>query len=459
MAGNINFALAAQPNVEPVLTPAVHDFMAAFRNGFITTDDIKRRIRQSDQEDSQLKTSLQAEDIKRRLAPGDYENALKNQAVQGQQLDLTQTLLPAQKIEAEKAARDIRDIANPVTRADALNRQRKENAELQYVQTVGELPEFFELDKPAKPLDFNTWQEEHVQKQALADADATPSGFAPNTPEDNQARAQTYNQRFAELSAGAADSYKKYVQDLQAQKEKVLRGTPEYDKELQRRLTEHVQQSVIQAAKVKALPSILESQAKPTVPKSTEVKRRTPTGEETVLIQTEPTTGAKVGETVLATNPAHLTESQANAQLFANRMAFNDKVISEIEGSQFDPTAVSTTLSKFLPNRFRSDQLQRYQAAKQNWISAVLRKESGAAISRSEYAGADKEYFPQDGDSRDVVAQKQGLRKLAEAEMHKITGAVQSGAPAAQPAPHGKQVIQDGVTFEWNGTSYVPVVE
>ena len=51
--------------------------------------------------------------------------------------------------------------------------------------------------------------------------------------------------------------------------------------------------------------------------------------------------------------------------------------------------------------------------ARKNFATAVLRKESGASISPTEFADVDRIYFPQPGDGKDVVARKQRARDLA----------------------------------------------
>jgi hypothetical protein len=56
---------------------------------------------------------------------------------------------------------------------------------------------------------------------------------------------------------------------------------------------------------------------------------------------------------------------------------------------------------------------QRFYAAANNWIAAQLRQESGAAIAPSEYADALQQYFPQAGDSRQVIEDKRALRETA----------------------------------------------
>jgi hypothetical protein len=56
---------------------------------------------------------------------------------------------------------------------------------------------------------------------------------------------------------------------------------------------------------------------------------------------------------------------------------------------------------------------QQYQQAKTNFITAVLRKESGAAIGQNEFETEEKKYFPQASDSKANIAQKQRARELA----------------------------------------------
>jgi hypothetical protein len=60
-----------------------------------------------------------------------------------------------------------------------------------------------------------------------------------------------------------------------------------------------------------------------------------------------------------------------------------------------------------------SPEQQKVAQARINFITAVLRKESGASISPSEFTTAEKNYFPKPGDDASVVAQKQKTRELA----------------------------------------------
>lgn len=60
-----------------------------------------------------------------------------------------------------------------------------------------------------------------------------------------------------------------------------------------------------------------------------------------------------------------------------------------------------------------SPEQQQNSQARKNFVSAVLRKESGAAISPQEYATEERKYFPQLGDSDAVIKQKQDARNSA----------------------------------------------
>jgi hypothetical protein len=59
----------------------------------------------------------------------------------------------------------------------------------------------------------------------------------------------------------------------------------------------------------------------------------------------------------------------------------------------------------------RSKEAQKQEQAERNFINAVLRRESGAAISPSEFENAAMQYFPRLGDSPETLAQKRQNRE------------------------------------------------
>jgi hypothetical protein len=55
--------------------------------------------------------------------------------------------------------------------------------------------------------------------------------------------------------------------------------------------------------------------------------------------------------------------------------------------------------------------VQKVNQAQRDFVNAVLRQESGAAIADSEFENAKKQYFPQPGDKPEVIEQKRQNRE------------------------------------------------
>ena len=64
-------------------------------------------------------------------------------------------------------------------------------------------------------------------------------------------------------------------------------------------------------------------------------------------------------------------------------------------------------------NWTQSPEQQQVEQAQRDFVNATLRRESGAAISEGEFASARQQYFPQPGDSPQVIEQKRKNRELA----------------------------------------------
>jgi hypothetical protein len=122
---------------------------------------------------------------------------------------------------------------------------------------------------------------------------------------------------------------------------------------------------------------------------------------------------------------------------YAQRMLLTEGVVREVLDQGYNlnaldvlgqdaPAAIGTLL--------QSPQGQRFYAASRNWIAAVLRKESGAAISDGEYLNGLKQYFPQVNDTPAVILDKEALRAGAIKGMYKESGdAFKSIYPGAMP--------------------------
>lgn len=127
-----------------------------------------------------------------------------------------------------------------------------------------------------------------------------------------------------------------------------------------------------------------------------------------------------------AAGPA-LKEYQGSNMNYARRMADAEDVVSDpaVYGEVLGKKGLAQDIVSGVPvagNAAVSTNFQRFAQAKRNWINANLRKESGAQISESEFATADKQYFPQFGDSDEVIRQKEETRRLVASNMARNSG-------------------------------------
>jgi hypothetical protein len=101
--------------------------------------------------------------------------------------------------------------------------------------------------------------------------------------------------------------------------------------------------------------------------------------------------------------------------LHGKAMEFSNNILIPLESDpELNITGIGAGAQKTLfPERFKSAKLKSYEQAKRSFIAGVLRKQSGATISPTEFAEKDKEYFPQAGDQPDLIAQKQAGRQIA----------------------------------------------
>lgn len=141
-----------------------------------------------------------------------------------------------------------------------------------------------------------------------------------------------------------------------------------------------------------------------------------------------------------------LNDVQAKAQLFGTRMQEADKILAELEkgGKSFSTPGANAPFIGGLVNTLNTEQGQMLDQAKRDFTNAVLRRESGAAIAPSEFASADKQYFPQIGDSEKVIAQKARARQIA---IQGILSEVPKGTPPIRV--DGPQ--QGGASGSWSG--------
>lgn len=134
-----------------------------------------------------------------------------------------------------------------------------------------------------------------------------------------------------------------------------------------------------------------------------------------------------------------ITDNQNNAAGFAIRMEDAESDLKDlISTGKYDPTKTENVLKNKatggLLESFKPEGAKLFNQLRDNFINAQLRRESGAAISQSEYSNADRQYFPVAGDTPAVLAQKERNRAVASAAMKSgaagAYGLLKSSVPA-----------------------------
>lgn len=140
-----------------------------------------------------------------------------------------------------------------------------------------------------------------------------------------------------------------------------------------------------------------------------------------------------------------LTEVQGKSTGFATRADEADKIIRSVgESGEIKPNLLKAAAGavpviggglETITNFATSSAQQQVEQAQRNFVNAILRQESGAAIGKDEFSNAQKQYFPQLGDSPEVIKQKSANRQTAIDALK-----VQAG-PGMQKMPQKSNVI------------------
>lgn len=145
-----------------------------------------------------------------------------------------------------------------------------------------------------------------------------------------------------------------------------------------------------------------------------------------------------------------VTVDEKKAMTFADRMATSGSVIDQLGdvGTEMGQALLSQ-VPFGVGNKLVSEDFQKLDQARRDFINAQLRRESGAVISPEEFDNANKQYFPQPGDGPKVIAQKERNRRIA------IEGMIRDSGPTYSPPnikpPSGqsrKPTVVDGYTIE-----------
>lgn len=265
------------------IPPGVTDLTKAFREGFITVDDIQKRLADRPVDESNRALQLQANDFKSRRMAEQEQLAPDTFALQQQDIQSRKELAPGelalarhkQKIDERRmealekdfnADEDIRpaleaykkqkvqhdlDLVSPddTIRTKAQVRDANYRLEDAYASSFGESPDFVELNSAAKPQDFEKWSARAKKKLVDAAEAAIVQQHPQIAPEGIFAARQRAEDDFDE---NAAALYTAYKMELRQKNGVAYRGTPAYYKELNRRITERGQEQATQGAQFKA---------------------------------------------------------------------------------------------------------------------------------------------------------------------------------------------------------------
>lgn len=176
----------------------------------------------------------------------------------------------------------------------------------------------------------------------------------------------------------------------------------------------------------------------PTIPKNTLMKDLRPDQLDTLMEKMKEREGffaptkkqeSDVNDNISNITGKPLTEAERASRTYATRLQESSKIIDSLD-EKFTGRFSGLPSAKIfgigiVPEALKSEDRKSLEQAQRNFVNALLRKESGAAISESEFESASKQYFPQPGDTEDILKQKAQNRKTV------IEGMMLSGGMVA----------------------------
>jgi len=186
-------------------------------------------------------------------------------------------------------------------------------------------------------------------------------------------------------------------------------------------------------------------------PKATSSSSNTPTSyDEWNLAGGQAGTGQTYAQYLTSSNVKAPTSAQQTVSTYAVRIEQANPIIDNLSGKIVAMNPMLFEAQKALPSYLQSDTYQSYDQASRNFINAVLRRESGAVISPTEFDNAYKQYLPRPSDSSDTLAQKKANRDIVyESLKNAAGGAYQTVDQLIGGSP------QSSETYTVNGKVYV----
>lgn len=140
------------------------------------------------------------------------------------------------------------------------------------------------------------------------------------------------------------------------------------------------------------------------------------------------------------------TEAQAKDAFSAQRMRGAAQTIGKLEADKsFNPTLSGAGAA------VGGSKARQYQSAQLEWADSLLRATTGAAATKEEIENTKRTYFPQFGDSPDVVAQKADARRRVQMDLARRAGPAGAAAmptgPVRVSTPDEARALPPGTQF------------
>ena len=137
--------------------------------------------------------------------------------------------------------------------------------------------------------------------------------------------------------------------------------------------------------------------------------------------------GTTAGDAYGKTPQKPATETQQKDAAFAQRTSEANKVINTLQKDIAGMNSVSFSTQKAaenttVGNTFVDDKIKQVRQAERNFLNSILRRESGAAISATEFESGEKQYFPRPGDDATTLEQKRQNRETQIKNLEKSAG-------------------------------------
>lgn len=143
--------------------------------------------------------------------------------------------------------------------------------------------------------------------------------------------------------------------------------------------------------------------------------------------------------------PKAPTESQAKAQTFYSQMTSASRELENLQKQGFDPNSLASQTQVKLagtPARIAvSPEAQGARQAQEQWAESFLRIKTGAAATKDEVTRNVATFFPQIGDSSQVIEQKARMRQQAEQDVLAMTKPGSVGPKPKELSAQDKQAL------------------